>query len=82
MKALKQLAELNSAVKWFIAYDSLVLFENYNTDHPDLEFSEEWYKELSKEYKCARRNFGFKCNTSWASLKKNLQILTKNTNGQ
>ncbi len=82
MKALKQLAELNSAVKWFIAYDSLVLFENYNEDHPDLEFSEEWYKELSKEYKCARRNFGFKCNTSWASLKKNLQILTKNTNGQ
>ena len=82
MKALMQLAELNSAVKWFIAYDSLILFENYNDDNPYFQFDEKWYKELSKEYKCARRTFGFKCNTSWASLKKNLQILTKNTNKQ
>lgn len=82
MKALMQLAELNSAVKWFIAYDSKVLFENYNDDHPDFQFSKEWYDELSTEYQCARRTFGFKCNTSWASLKKNLQILTKNTNTQ
>lgn len=82
MDALMQLAELNSAVKWFIAYNSTVLFENYNDNHPNLEFNKEWYEELSKEYKCARRTFGFKCNTSWASLKKNLQILSKNTNGQ
>lgn len=79
---IRELAELNSAVKWFIAYDSKQLFESYNANNPNLKVSDDWVDALADEYKCVRRKFWFKCNTSWAALKKNLQIVTNNTNKQ
>jgi hypothetical protein len=82
MDVIAQLAQLNSAVKWFIAYDSKVLLTDFNNEYPQFKIKVDWINELSEEYKCARRTFGFKCNTSWASLKKNLQILTNNTKKQ
>ena len=82
MDAIKLLAELNSSVKWFIAYDSKALLEDFNANHPKFSLKKEWIEELSREYKCARWWFWFKCNTSWASLKNNIKILTNNTNNQ
>ena len=79
---IMQLAELNSAVKWFLVYDSKSLFDDYNLNYPNVKVDEAWVNDLASEYKCSRRKFWFKCNTSWASLKKNLQILTNNTNKQ
>ena len=77
-----QLAELNSAVKWFIAYDSTGMFDEYNNGDYNIKIQEKWIQELEDEYKCARRTFWFKCSTSWKSLTKNLKILTNNTSKQ
>lgn len=77
-----QLTELNSAIKWFLAYDSTGMIDEYNNGDYNIEIQKEWIQELKEEYKCARRTFWFKCSTSWTALKKNLKILTNNTNKQ
>ena len=77
-----KLARLNSAVKRFVAYDSIGLLENYNKEFPDLKINTKFISELHDEYKCARWTFWFKCSTARSSLKKNLQILTNNTNNK
>ena len=48
---IRELAELNSAVKWFIAYDSKQLFESYNANNPNLKVSDDWVNALADEYK-------------------------------
>ena len=74
-----ELAAMNSAVKWFLAYDNTSLLKNYKQNDHSLEFDSEWIEKLNMDYECARWTFGFKCSSSWANLKKSLQLLWKNT---
>ncbi len=82
MDAITRLAELNSAVKWFMAYGTTTLMNDFNSNYPRFKLKESWIKGVQNEYQCARRWFWFKCNRSWALLKKNIQILTRSTNNQ
>ncbi|MBQ9554295.1 hypothetical protein IJU97_05105 [bacterium] len=66
---------MNSAVKWFLAYDNTSLLKNYKQNDHSLEFDSEWIEKLNMDYECARWTFGFKCSSSWANLKKSLQLL-------
>jgi hypothetical protein len=55
MDAITRLAELNSAVKWFMAYGTTTLMNDFNSNYPRFKLKESWIKGVQNEYQCARR---------------------------
>lgn len=74
MDLISALASLNLTLKAFLLYDTQKPMELFKEEQ--LLINPTWIATLTKDYQCARKTFGFKCNKTWKHLTKNVKQLS------